>query len=234
VTLLASGWFDFAMRAPGLPQNSYPWNNSMENFYLHSMVGLYATTRSPVWTGTVLYDGTAMQHFPQWQGVPHGGTLANPFGPGWEAEGGFLVEDGGLGYDEPLRPAQVATYLRLIADHSAYTGNQLTRVPGSRRGLVEHREVASTACPSGRYAPLYIALQEDSDMAMSAAERVLFNKMLAHLGGETRLNEYGPISEYLDAVNDTVLVRGDQLDDLESRYDLHGHPAVTGGPIKAV
>ena len=169
--ILPDGFHDFAVREL-LPANRiYPWRNTMRRIYHHSLEGRRGSytayndpNRFPTgWTGTVAYDGTAYQHAPVWAGLAHGGPDANPYGPGWEAEGG--LDDGdGDGIDEPLTPAQVATYQRIHADMAAFTGFTYIR-DGTNQDfrLVEHREAAQTACPSGRYAPLWAALnQEDS------------------------------------------------------------------------
>lgn len=163
------GFHDFAVREPLPASRIYPWRNTMRRIYHHSLEGRRGSykayedpAREPTgWTGTVAYDGTLYQHAPVWAGLAHGGPNANPHGPGYEAEGG--MDDGdGDGIDEPLTAAQVATYRRIHADLSAHTGFTYVR-DGTNRDfrLVEHREAAQTACPSGRYAPLWAALEED-------------------------------------------------------------------------
>ena len=172
MVILADGFHDFAVREL-LPANRiYPWRNTMRRIYHHSLEGRRGSytayndpNRFPTgWTGTVAYDGTAYQHAPVWAGLAHGGPWANSNGPGWEAEGG--LDDGdGDGIDEPLTPAQVATYQRIHADMAAFTGYTYIR-DGTNQDfrLVEHREAAQTACPSGRYAPLWAALNQEESL----------------------------------------------------------------------
>lgn len=156
----ADGFHDFAVREPGPPDREYPWRNSLANVYAHSLEGqrgsysaLTDPRRFPTgWTGTVAYDGTLYQHYPVWAGLAHGGPNANPNGPGYESEG--------MQY-EPLTGAQVETWQRILADLEQFSGHPFPRLPGTRTGLVEHREAAPTACPSERYAPLYAALEGD-------------------------------------------------------------------------
>lgn len=176
------GWFDWATRRAGPPDRPYAWRNSMSSLFLHSMegvIGLYSALTDPnryptAWHGTVSRDGVLYQHYPVYAGLAHGGPNANPIGPGFESEG-FA--------GEPLTRAQVQTWLRMIADMSSYTGRVFQRPAES--GLVEHGEVAPTACPSGRYAPLYEAI-EGGDMA-------LIDEVIQALGGIEAIRQWnGP------------------------------------------
>lgn len=176
MTITADGWFDFAVRKPGPANRRYPWDNSLENLYLHSMegnLGSYDVMADPsryptAWSWTWAKDGRLIQYYPVWAGLAHGGAKANPFGPGGELEGGGPDNPG-----EPMTDAQIVTVRRTIADLEAHTGHPLTRVPGSKKGLVEHGEVNATACPSGRYARLYEALAAPTGgLSMEDKERL--------------------------------------------------------------
>lgn len=164
----AAGFFDWAERDLGPParmQWGQGWT-AMDCITHHSLEGSYTpitgytpfrdANRFPTaWHGTIKRDGVLWQHYPVFVRLQHGNS-ANTRGPGFESEG-FA--------GEPLTPEQVKTWLRIHADIAAFTGKSYTRVPGSQVGLVEHREMTvppgGTACPSGRYAPLWAALEDD-------------------------------------------------------------------------
>lgn len=184
MSILDSGYFDWAVKAPG-PQARLDFYNSRTPVDVcchHSAEGWYATyqvqerpERYPTMPhGHVLIDGTLMQHAPIWAATVHG-HAANLRGPGWEAEG--------------LRPseitaAQQGTFRRIHRELSWFTGRTPTRwtgtypqLPPSIPGilwLVEHRQMGQTECPSERYAPLWAALQageEDEEDGMTNDER---------------------------------------------------------------
>ena len=159
--ILPNGMFDFAV--PELvPERWQPWQNTGERIYFHSMEGNrggYDVAKDPtrpgiLWTGTIAKDGTLYQRAPWRTGLFHGGPNANPWGPGFELEGG--VDDGIEGVDEPATEAQIQTALRIIADIEAETGHLFIR-DGTNADwrLVEHREADQTACPSNRYDELW-------------------------------------------------------------------------------
>jgi hypothetical protein len=185
--ITADGFHDFATRDLLPASRIYPWRNSMRRIFHHSLEGVWGSYKAYLdpsrgmtgWTGTVLRSGQAIQHAPVWAGLAHGGPFANPYGPGWEAEG-FA--------GEPLTAAQVRTYLRIHADMAAFTGFSYYR-DGTNADfrLVEHGEAAPTACPSGRYFPLWAAVaaggtQEDDLSAEDRARLDNIEKLLAGNG----------------------------------------------------
>ena len=186
------GFHDFAVRELLPADRIYPWRNTMRRIYHHSLegqlgfyraqLGFYRAYNDPArhptgWTGTVGYNGTLYQHAAVWAGLAHGGPNANPHGPGYEAEGVA---------GEPLTTAQVATYRRIHADLAAHTGYTYVR-DGTNRDfrLVEHGEAAPTACPSGRYAPLWESLNEEEELPDPRVD-----KLIAALGGEAALDAW--------------------------------------------
>ena len=179
------GFHDFAVRELLPADRIYPWRNTMRRIYHHSLegqLGFYRAYNDPArhptgWTGTVGYNGTLYQHAAVWAGLAHGGPNANPHGPGYEAEGVA---------GEPLTAAQVKTYRRIHADLAAHTGFTYVR-DGTNRDfrLVEHGEAAPTACPSGRYAPLWESLNEEDELPDPRVD-----KLIAALGGEAALDAW--------------------------------------------
>lgn len=163
--MITNGWFDWATAEPGPPNRRQPWDNLLHFIVHHSLEGrrgsysvMYDTNRPGIaWHGTVAYDGTLYQHYPIHAGLFHGGANANPYGPGFEAEGG--IDDGDEHtIDEPLTPEQEDTYIRIHKDIEQLTKRKFTRING---GLKEHGELAQTACPSHRYDNLWRRIKED-------------------------------------------------------------------------
>ena len=116
----------------------------------HSAVGyrygLYDVLDSPYvpwgWQFSVFYDGAIEQHYDTTALVWHG-HASSEFAIGIEHEGGFSPED------EPLRPAQLASSIRLMQWIGKEHGFPLKRSqPG--RTLHEHNEFANKPCPSNR------------------------------------------------------------------------------------
>jgi hypothetical protein len=163
--MIVNGLFDWAVQKPGPASRRQPWDNTLTFIFHHSqegVIGSYDVMQDPsrpgiAWHGTIAYDGTLYQHYPVQAGLYHGGAGANPYGPGFEAEGG--IDDGDEHtIDEPLTEEQKATFKRIHADIAQFTGRVFTRANG---GLKEHGEVAPTACPSHRYDELWKELAED-------------------------------------------------------------------------
>ena len=188
------------MREPGPSDRIYSWRNNCTNLYEHSMVGYrggYSALTDPnrfptAWHGDVALDDNLYQHYPIYCGLAHGGPLANPYGPGFEAEGGLAP------YNEPLTTGQVTKWLDIIRDmEQAY--NRPYRRGVYRQGLVEHNEASNTACPSDRYRSLYYAIANGAldnsnwENAMASAE---YNELRADLNKAMALiaaNGYGDI-----------------------------------------
>jgi hypothetical protein len=175
----ADGWFDWAMQDRG-PVERMQWGQgwtAMDCICHHSLEGGYTpiTGYTPLrdpnrfptaWHGTIKRNGIFWQHYPVFVRLQHGNS-ANTRGPGFESEGVA---------GEPLTPEQVATWRRIHKDIAAFTGKTYTRIPGSQVGLVEHREMTvppgGTACPSGRYAPLWAALEGEEGLSVEDKERL--------------------------------------------------------------
>jgi hypothetical protein len=107
--------------------------------------------------GRQVLNGDLVQHYPVFAWLQHGHS-ANELGPGGESE------DGGVpGLDLRLTPEQEDTWLRIHADMREFTGIDYTRVPGSKVGLVEHREMGGTQCPSDFYNGLWERIAKGDD-----------------------------------------------------------------------
>lgn len=167
------GWLSWAGRISGPPHKSYPIANAIDGICLHSMEGwwpgsyaeLINPERQASWMFSNLRDGRFYQHYP---------ITASTWANGNVAANTRLwsVESEGLA-GSPLTSAQVVNMLSLAEEFERLTGMAATRERSARRTLWEHNEVAAwampnagpTACPSGRYAPFYAALEE-RDMAV--------------------------------------------------------------------
>jgi hypothetical protein len=238
------GFFDWAVRDPGPADR---WANfgfartPMTAITHHSLEGTftrvngsgYNVMRDPsrfptAWHGTVLrfsrmidgvlYDnGTLFQHYPVFARLQHGNS-ANVLGPGFEAE-----EYGTAGNSLRLTPAQEDTYLHIHADMAAFTGRQYLRVPGSRTGLVEHREMTTppggTACPSNLYDGLWARIAEGEDMTpeevQSIVDKALAQQEMAYRAavGASPIRHAQAVNQRLWAINaatDPAKVPGDK------------------------
>ena len=196
MTITHDGWFNWAERAPGPPDKVYSVTNTISGVIPHSMVGFY-----PAWyrrlmsqqrlsngrytkysaasmTGSVLYDGRLIQHYPVSSSVWGSGSYyPNAHFNPYEFEGG---PPGNV--HEPFNLEQTTTLIRIIEDTSAYgrwTPTRPRTALDKMASLYEHTECTRwdsrpTACPSGRVPWSYVLnkLQED-DMAGATAEEVL-------------------------------------------------------------
>ncbi len=184
--LIDDGWFDWTIRDPGPADRVLSAFRCPVSVYVeHSMEGTYTpggyiVLRDPetfptAWHWTKKRDGKVYQHYPIQAHLQHG-HAANILGPGGELEG-FR--------GEPITDAQLSSELRIIDDINAWLRRhgkpELVRDPekrpqGTKRGLVEHREMApqsnTTLCPSERYAPLWAAL-EGTDVTTQEYETLL-------------------------------------------------------------
>lgn len=182
---LQDGWHDFAVRVPG-PNDRRIYTDNDETVIighsLEGLVGSYSTMFDPAkfptaWHGTVRRTGEARQHYPSYAGLA-ASNAGNLKGPAWEAEG-FA--------GEPLTDAQVVTFLRIIRDMEAAHG-RLYRPGVKREGFTEHNHWGQTACPSGRYQPLYDAIAAgalEDDMADPRVDAIL--ALLTGLGPEAAM-----------------------------------------------
>jgi hypothetical protein len=192
----AGGWFDWALRDPGPADRATYMGGAptaMTAIIHHSMEGLFSPVnggdgynvmrdraRFPTaWHGTVTRAGVLWQHYPVTARLVHA-HAGNVRGPGFESEG-FAPE--------PLTAAQVRTWRRIHADIAAFVGRPFTRVPGSGVGLVEHREVGPTACPSERYAPLWAAIAGDDEEEEAMSD----DDLLALFAGSEETDESGAL-----------------------------------------
>ena len=160
MSITADGWISFATRDPGPAHKHYDVDNERRGIIAHSMEGKYVDARSRLfgpdrasWTGSILYSGELIEHYPVTYSVwASGSAEANVGFPAFETEGNQY---------EPFNDAQIATWARIIADLSAWAGWTPLRpvyplVYGDPATCIEHRECkvlfdsAPTACPSER------------------------------------------------------------------------------------
>lgn len=173
---IVDGWITWAERRTAPQDKVYSAANRGKGLALHSAEGaiagaearLRATDRdddgrytryaAASWTFFLRKGAGLVQYYP---------VTASTWASGNAAANTSLwaVEAEGVA-GEPLTDGQAATLLRLLDEWEAHTGRRATRdEPG--RTLWEHREVwdwaspnaGPTACPSGRYAPFYAALE---------------------------------------------------------------------------
>lgn len=231
-----TGFFDWAISDPGPPERVLSGQRMPVSVYVcHSMEGTYAYgkpgayialrdgTRFPTaWHWSKLRDGRVCQHYPVWAHLQHA-HAANVLGPGGEAEG---FED------EPLTAAQVAADVRIIGDINAWRTKRgllpLARdtrdMPqGTKRGLVEHREMGGTECPSERYAPLWAALKGDDDMPDPRVDKIL------QVLGAAQIDKWIADGDepLLDAFEREQKARGAATNAINAH--IREHP--TGGPV---
>ena len=211
----ANGWLDWTTKIPGVADKVYTQpNTGLLGLALHSVVGSetgfqdgipnrflnterdaqgrYTPNAAASSMFVLRYSGEMIQMYPVTASTwTSGGREANCSTWAVEAEGGYLSAPGG--YDEPLRPAQVATMLRLCGEWEMKYGRQIKRSLVDRT-LWEHQDLAkrfgtsATACPSKRYLPLYAALQEELDMT-PAQQKMLSDVWLACTGGDAAVLE---------------------------------------------
>ncbi len=174
-----------AGRTSGPPQRKY-------GAVYHSMVGRVRPAQTAVsWHFSIFKTGRIEQHYRADAWCWHSGDRDDP--PGEISNNRDLIgiehEGGPLGNTrEPLTPAQVASDIRLTAWLLAegHIGN-LNRT-GPKRGLWEHNEIRSTACPSGRivWVPIIAGvklLQEDAFMAVLLKVTGQGTRVWVHSGG---------------------------------------------------
>lgn len=188
---MANGWLEWAARRPGVADKVYSQPNAGLGLALHSMEGsvrgsearFFSPEREPEDPGRYTAYAAAstmfanpktaalIQYYPVTASTwTSGNRKANTTLSAVESEGRA---------GEPLNGNQVENMLRLCREFEAHTALRAKRsLPG--RTLWEHREVwdwearnaGPTACPSGRYAPFYEALEGE----MTPEEReLLFN-----------------------------------------------------------
>ena len=160
MSITADGWISWATRDPAPDWKHYDVDNERRGVIAHSMEGKYVHARARLfgpdrasWTGSILYSGELIEHYPVTYSVwASGSAEANIGFPAFETEGDKY---------EPFNDAQLATWARIIADLSAWAGWTLLRpvhplAYGDPATLIEHRECkvlfdsSPTACPSER------------------------------------------------------------------------------------
>lgn len=185
----ASGWLTWAQRYPGPLAKQYSTPNAVQGYIPHSMVGYYAgwlsrlddMSRLPNGRftpnaaasvhGSVLYDGTVIQHYPLTTSCwASGSRSANTRFVAFETEGG---PPGNV--SEPLTQAQFDAHVRIIREIAAWRGWQPRRPGGTgdtTATLYEHGEMtrfgaAATSCPSDRidWPAILAALAEEDDLS---------------------------------------------------------------------
>jgi hypothetical protein len=172
VTITPDGWLTWARRLPGPAEKLYAQPNRLQGYIPHSMVGYYRGWLARLFDmsrlpdgrftpyaaasvhGSVLYDGTVVQHYPLTASCwASGSREANTRFVAFETEGGPPGNEA-----ERLTPAQFRAHLHVIRELCSWRG-WTPRRPRSPNDLAatlyEHREMtrfsaAPTACPSGR------------------------------------------------------------------------------------
>ena len=100
------------------------------------------STAEVSWTGTILYSGVVLQHYPLFACCWHGGgCYVNVRWAGWEFEGRV---------GEPLTPQQVASAIDLFTWQAIQEGWLEVLLRRDTGTLHEHNWYYATACPSGR------------------------------------------------------------------------------------
>lgn len=188
--MIVDGWLDWAVREPGPADKVYSERNRGEGLVCHSMEGWgrggidgrmmsqerdadgrYTPKAQASWMFSLMADGRLLQHYPVWSSTwTSGNREANTRLWAVEAEGVAGT---------PLNAAQVVAMVGLAVEWERYTGRRARRNPEGRT-VWEHREVWSwsspnagpTACPSGRYAPFYAALDEEDGMKAEELARL--------------------------------------------------------------
>ncbi len=171
-----NGWLDWAHVIKGPADKVYTESNKQLGIANHSIVGYESesedgvpnrfldTSTNPNGSYTanaaasvhfvLRYSGLLIQMYPLSASCwTSGGRFQNTHFVAIELEGGYVGNE-----REPMRPAQVATYVKLIIELENHWGFPLTR-DGVSRNIKEHNEWVPTACPSGRYELAYAALR---------------------------------------------------------------------------
>ncbi len=199
--------------------------------------------RDRVWNGRLFKEGDVLQHYPIWARLQHGHS-ANILGPGGESE------DGGIpGNELRLTAKQEDSWLRIHHDIEEYTGRKFLRVPGSRTGLVEHREMTTppggTSCPSNLYDNLWKRiLSGDDDLSAQQYEELkkeILEIILRVYGSKERFEELKPFASLENRVNRMEMQDGwldailddheERIVNLESAEGSIPHEHRTGPPI---
>lgn len=204
------GWVSWAVIAPGIPDKIYTQRNAVSWITLHSMVGktegavgrLMSTERDANGRYTAYaaasvhflldQDGTLIQMYSLYDSCWASGTRqANTSSVAIELEGGNYPN-----YSEPMTDAQVATAIRLIREIAALRGWE-----DVRKGvyLHEHNEFQATACPSGRWARLYEAFEED-DMTPDEVRAIVREEIQA----EAERGGAGSFAAFIEAVTKRI------------------------------
>ena len=230
--ITTDGFFDWAIRDPGPPERWAHFDNRrtpMTAITHHSLEGWFQwigkgynamtdPTRFPTawhWTvvrfdrvvaGEQVHKGDLVQRYPVWAWLQHGHS-ANALGPGGESE------DGGVpGTALRLAPEQEDTWLRIHADMREFTGIDYQRVPGSRVGLVEHREMTNppggTQCPSDFYNGLWERIAKGDEM--TPEEKAMLEAVYARTGGAT--GEGIDLLASVNSLNAAIHVERERID----------------------
>ena len=171
----ANGWLDWALPKPGPPEKQYSQANAVAGFIPHSMVGslngwysrLMDLSKLPDGSftpnaaasvhGSVLLDGTVIQHYPLTASCwASGSRAANTRFVAFEHES--IYTDGRPDETKPLTPQQVDADVRIIRELMVWKGWQPRRPKNASdltATLYEHNEMTrfgalATSCPSGR------------------------------------------------------------------------------------
>lgn len=233
------GWFDWAIREPGPPDrilSAFRLPLTVITFHsLEGYIGAYKAYEDPARFPTAWHDtnpkvGVILQHYSFFAHLQHG-NAANVLGPGSEMEGRA---------GEPMTENQLRNNIRIIRDVNEYLvrhgRDPLTRdsralAVGMKRGLVEHGEMGYTACPSGRYAPLWAALAAppptpEDEMGMTDDEK------LALYAGSEQMETRPSRAARLEYANARIAESAAGVAPSLAEIAAAGHSTPVGGGLK--
>lgn len=198
MTLLADGFFDWAVRLPGPAHGVNGGRNGGKGMIPHSAVGnwdgpedlldfLTGRVNAPPgkrasWAATNMKGGIFYQHYSIWaQTWTSGAGYPNNNFFAFENEGGGYHANGTPNFSEPLTQKQIDNIIRAGRDLKAVQHWNPRRPINSAdldASLYEHNEMtrwgaAATACPSGRipWDVIVPALREEVDMPLSDQDK---------------------------------------------------------------
>lgn len=190
--MIVDGWVEWAERKDGPANKQYPESNSGLGIACHSVVGMLPNHSIPgrffdpndsASTMFILYeDGHLVQMYSVLSSTwTSGSKAANVRYWAVEAEGGIAPD-----YGEKLTPEASETFIRLVTEWEAYTGN--VAHPGVN--ILQHKDLVrlygggQTACASDRYSDVWsrIAAGERYD-DMTPEDRAKLDAVYAALTG---------------------------------------------------
>lgn len=217
---------------PGPPNKqgyaAYPSPQSKEGFVLHSMVGGYVSaygrlmsTDTASWHFSILKDGSVKQHYDPRAVCWHCGVVGDAdtltAAVGNVALIGIEHEGGPIGnVSEPLTQAQIDA--TIAVQRWCYDVLPELKPPALHQSHFEHNWLSATACPSGRFTPIWdtiITTLKEEDMPLNDNDWVKFQQMFARAarevnvpatepdgsGGQTPISGPHPLTEFVGSLN---------------------------------